>query len=63
MAEKPLKKVLGLLSVKEAADIAQVDSLTIFRWLWSRKLKGLRRGKRWVIPAHALRKVGKNRGE
>lgn len=57
------KKTSGLLSVKRAADLAEVDPFTIFRWLWSGKLKGLRKGRRWAIPAHALRKLGRNRGE
>ena len=62
MAKKSPQKALGLLSVKQAANLAQVDAFTIFRWLWSGRLKGLRRGRHWAIPAHALRKLGKKRG-
>lgn len=59
---KKSEKMKGLLAVKIAAHVAEVDRFTIYRWLWSGKLKGLRRGRRWVIPAHELMKLKKGGG-
>ena len=62
-----MENVKGFLTVRQAARIAGVDSFTIYRWMWSGKLKALRKKgkqkKRWIIPNHALENLGKNRGE
>jgi transposase len=64
-----MENVKGFLTVRQAARIAGVDSFTIYRWLWSGKLKALRKKRkegrqgRWIIPNHALENLGKKDGD
>ena len=48
----------GLLKVKSFARLSKQDPFTVYRKLWSGKLKGLRKGGHWLIPASALAQPG-----
>lgn len=61
--KKTTKPPKSLLSPDEAGRALKVDRHTIYRWLWAKKLKGLRKGgTRWVIPTReAVRLKNKRR--
>ena len=56
-------KPRNFLSVKEAADLFAVDPFTVQRWIWTGKLRALRRGRRWLIPANEARRKFESRKE
>lgn len=54
-----MEKMRGLLNVKKFAKAAGEDPFTTYRKLWSGKIKGFKRGRRWLIPASQLSQLGK----
>lgn len=56
-----MEKLKGFLSVKATADLCGVDPFTVQRWIWAKKLKALRKGRRWLIPASEAKRKFENR--
>jgi hypothetical protein len=49
-----MKPQRGLVSVKDFARLRHQDPFTTYRQLWTKKVKGVRRGRRWLIPISQL---------
>ena len=43
-----------LYTVQEAAEILRMHTQTIYAWLRSGKLKSVRPGRKWLIPAEEI---------
>lgn len=43
-----------LLTVEEVAQYLGVAVTTVYRWLWSKKIKGIKVGPQWRIPESFL---------
>jgi excisionase family DNA binding protein len=54
---RDVKKAKGLLTVKEIAHCVGIDPFTVYRKLWRHEIKALKKGRRWLIPAHKIKKI------
>ncbi len=53
----------GLLTLPEAAGVLGIDPFTLQRWIWCRKIRALRRRRRWLVPSHVVLAARRRRQE
>lgn len=51
----------GLFTIREAADVISVDPYSVWRWVRAKRLKAVRKGRRWLIPASEAKRKFENR--
>lgn len=57
------EKLRGFFPVKRTADLFGVDPFTVQRWIWAGKIRPLRKGQLWLIPAIEVRRGFESRKE